>query len=145
MNRKIEHIRNLVYVAYVDKDFHEKEKDFIRQVGKRLGLGDEIIEREIQNKDRAELRLPKDEVLRFILLDDIFNLIVSDNVIKDEEIQACERIAEQFGFDKSVVDNFIDKLNKHIENGFIENKTDIFIKNELYKLAAKNYADEKYN
>ena len=73
MENEINHIRNLVYFGNSDNDFDEKEKEFIRDVGKRLGLDKATVENEINNKNNAVPPLPANEVLRYILLDDILN------------------------------------------------------------------------
>jgi len=145
MNSKITHIKNLVHFAYIDNELHEKEKEFIKKVGERLGLDEKLVDEQIQKNSSSTPLLPTNEILRFILLDDIFNLIVIDNVIADEEISECKKIAKNFGFEEEIVDSFIAKLQKHIIHGFVDNKTDLFIKNELFKLTSKNYTDEKYN
>lgn len=49
MESKINYIRNLVYLGLVDNEFHEKEKEFIRNVGARLGLNTYEIENEINS------------------------------------------------------------------------------------------------
>ncbi|NOY50251.1 MAG: hypothetical protein GXO88_06800 [Chlorobi bacterium] len=106
MNSKITHIKNLVHFAYVDKEFHEKEKEFIKKVGARLGLDESTVDNQIQQNISTTPLLPTNEILRFILLDDIFNLIVIDNVITDEEITECKKVAKEFGFEDDMVNSF---------------------------------------
>jgi uncharacterized tellurite resistance protein B-like protein len=145
MYNKITHIKTLVHFAYVDKHLHEKEKKFIIKVGERLGLNIKTVEQLIQKKVPSMPPLPKDEVLRFVLLDDIFNLIVSDKIITEEEIKECKQVAEEFGFEENIVDPFITKLKSHIKDNFSDNQTTLFIKNEMFKLTLKNYTNAKYN
>lgn len=144
MENEINHIRNLVYFGNSDNDFDEKEKEFIRDVGKRLGLDKATVENEINNKNNAVPPLPANEVLRYILLDDILNLSIVDNIIKDEETLECKRIAKSFGFDEVVIDAIISKMNQHLDSGFSENNSSGLLKNELFKLTSENKSYGKY-
>lgn len=145
MDTRINHLRNLIHFAFVDNHLHDKEKELIHKVGKRLGFDQVSIEKEIENRSNSKPPLPANEVLRFILLDDILNLIVVDNKIEDEEITELKRVATNFGFQVEIVNSLVAKLKKHIENGFIENQTSQFIKDEIFVLTTKNYSDDKYN
>ena len=145
MDTKINHIKNLVHFAYVDNHLHENEKAFIIKVGERLGLEKSIVDAEISNYSASTPQLPSNEILRFMLLDDILNLILADNNISEEEIKGCQKVATEFGFDIEIINSLVDKLKKHVENGFIENQASHFIKNELFNLTTKNFTDAKYN
>ncbi len=145
MDNKINHIRNLVYFGHTDNNFDEKEKEFIRNVGHRLGIDKETTENEVNIKSDVAPPLPTNEVLRYILLDDILNLCIVDNVIKDEEIAECKRIARLFGFNEEVIDSIISILKKHLESGFEENNSSILLEKEFFKLTADNYSYGKYN
>lgn len=145
MDTKINHIKNLVYFAYIDGELHESEKKFIQHVGERLSINGESVTEIINSGRPNEAIIPKDEVLRFILLDDIFNVITSDGIIHDQEMSECKKLASELGFENDVIETLISKLQNHIQNGFVENRTSQFIKNELYRLTSKNYSDAKYN
>ncbi|MEQ3655684.1 MAG: hypothetical protein ABNH00_07455 [Dokdonia sp.] len=145
MNSKISHIKNLVHFAYIDNELHESEKKFIHHVGIRLGIEKNDIENELNSPPTSSPDLPTDEVLRFILLDDIINVITSDGIIQEQEVSECKKVAKDLGFEVSLVDTLLNKLLSHIENGFIENKTSLLIKSEVYKLTSKNYSDAKYD
>lgn len=145
MNSKIIHIRNLVYLGQVDNDFHEKEREFVRKVGKRLGLGQNEIEKELNSTIVERPPLPTEEILRFILIDDLVNLMAADGKIKDEEIEACKKTAQELGFESDMIISISEKIKKHLMDGFAENATQVLIKNELFKSTIKNYYHEKYN
>jgi len=145
MNSKINHIRNLVYLGQVDNDFHEKEKEFVRKVGERLGLGQNEIEKELNSTIDERPSLPTEEILRFILIDDLMNLMAADGKIKDEEIDACKKTAQELGFESDMIISISEKIKKHFMDGFAENATQVLIKNELFKSTIKNYYHEKYS
>ena len=145
MDSKINHIRNLVYLGQADSDFHEKEKEFVKKVGERLGLSQNEIENELISKIDERPPLPTEEILSFILLDDLMNLMASDGKIMDEEIDACKKIANELGFESDMIISISEKIKKHLMDGFTENATQILIKNELFKSTNKNYYHEKYS
>ena len=89
--------------------------------------------------------LPTDEILKFVLLDDIFNLVLADGELNVNEIQECKLVAQKFGFEESLIDVMVTKLKSHVDSGFLGNQASILVKNELYKLTSKNYTDVKYN
>ncbi|MCC6448488.1 MAG: hypothetical protein IT215_07370 [Chitinophagaceae bacterium] len=145
MDRKINHFRNLIHYACVDDNLHEREREYIYQVGERLGIDKSVIESELISKQSSIHPLPSDEVSCFILLNDILNVITADSVINNEEESECKQIATELGFDQDVVTVLLNKLKNHLEGGFTENRTSSFIKNEIYNLTSKNYLDAKYN
>lgn len=145
MDSKINHIRNLVYLGQADNDFHEKEMEFIKKVGERLGLSQNEIEKELNSTIDERPPLPTEEILRFILLDDLMNLMASDGKIMDKEIDACKKIAKELGFKSDMIISISEKIKKHLVEGFAENVTQILIKNELFKSTTRNYYHEKYN
>jgi len=145
MDSKINHIRNLVYLGQVDNYFHEKEKEFVRKVGERLGLDQNEIEKELNSTIDERPSLPTEEILRFILIDDLINLMAADGKIKDEEIDALKKTAQELGFESDMIISISEKIKKHVMDGFAENATQVLIKNELFKSTIKNYYHEKYS
>jgi uncharacterized tellurite resistance protein B-like protein len=145
MDSKINHIRNLVYLGQADSDFHEKEKEFVKKVGERLGINQNEIEKELNSKIDQRPPLPTEEILRFILLDDLMNLMASDGKIMYKEIDVCKKIATELGFEPEMIIIISEKIKNHLTDGFTENATQALIKNELFKSTTKNYYHEKYS
>jgi len=145
MNSKINYIRSLVYLGKIDRDFHEKEKQFVRSVGTRLGLEPSSVEEELIKSIDERHPLPVEEILRFMLLDDLLNLIALDGKLLEEEIVAVQHIAEELGFSGDVVAVVSSKIKAHLAEGFGENATQDLIKDELYKSISKNFFHEKYS
>jgi len=145
MHNKINHIRNLVYLAQSDRHFHKKEKEFVRKVAERLGLSSNETEEVLSPQEFEKPPLPSQEILRFILLDDLLNLMASDGKIKDEEIEICRNIAEAFDFHPDMIVALSEKIRNHLSEGFSENVTQVLIKNELFRSTFKNRYNEKYN
>lgn len=127
----------------VDNDFHEKEKEFIKNVGKNLGIDSAVIENEIHSAMNVRPPLPEDETLRFKLLDDLINLMTADGKIQDEEVELCKKYAKEFGFQSEVVDTISEKIKNHLSEGYAANTIQILIKNELFKSTLNTYYNEK--
>jgi len=145
MKRKTDHIKCLVHFAQVDREFHEKEIAYIQKIGKRLGLTDDLVMECIREKGMNMPELPESEVLRYILFDDILNLLTIDGVIKPEEATEAKKVAQQLGFDPAMTDQIITKLKKHIELGDQQNEISLSIKNEVYRLSNNIQDHAEYN
>jgi len=145
MERRKKHLQCLVYFAMADNNFAAEEKDFIRQVGKRLRLNDEEINIILDTKFVGEPQIPETEVERYILFDDIFNLIAVDKKITEEERTETRKIAQRLGFTIEIADNIIGKLNRHIELGFDNNQISHSVKNSVFSLTNNINSHGKYS
>ncbi len=145
MDAQVNYLRNLVYLGQVDNEFQEVEKDFVRSVGERLGLASDVVERELVSNISTPPPLPSDTILRFILLDDLITLAVSDGRISEEETRTCIRFAEAFGFEPDIVRGILEKISAHLQRGFQGNQMQLLIRNELFRLNNRNFFYEKYH
>ena len=145
MNTSINHIRNLIHFAYADGHLHEKELELIKKVGTRLGLTESVIKEEIENKSNSVPPLPENEILRYILFEDMLQIIIADSKITDTEVAECKRFAEKMGFKTEMVDGLILKMKEHIENGFISNTNVEFLQSEMYNLTINKIDNAKYH
>ena len=142
--RNLNHLRNLIHFANIDGEFHSLEKEFIKSVGKRLGLDEITIEAELSELRSEQSPLPENEIRKFVLLDDIMNLMAADGVIQDSELMKCKDYAVQFGFDPAMIDGIAQKIREHLGSENV-NAPHLLIKNELFKLTNKNPENEKYS
>lgn len=145
MEKREKHIQNLIYFAMSDKDFDVSEKDFIRQVGNRLGLSDEKLNSLIESAKGASLELPNNEVQRYILFDDILNLIAADKKITDAEEQEAMKLASVLGFPENMVHGVLLKIKRHIEQGYNANQLSNSIKNSVFTLTYNKASHDKYS
>lgn len=134
MEQRKKHLQTLVYFASVDKDFRTEEKDFIKQVGLRFNLNEEEINIIIDSKVTTEPTIPDLEVERYVLFDDLLNLIAVDKKITADEEKALRKIATKFGFTEQIADDILKKLKRHIELGFDSNQISHSIKNSVFSL-----------
>ena len=134
MERLKYHLQNLVYFASVDKEFVIEEKNFIRQVGMRFGLDDEEISIIVDSKPISEPKIPESEVERYILFDDVLNLITIDRKVTEDEVFAARKLAIQLGFNSEIANDILNKLKRHIELDFDSNQISHSIKNSVFSL-----------
>ena len=144
MKNKIIHIKNLIHFALADGHLHDKELELIRAVGRRMGLENSEIEKEILDKSSLVPPLPENEVLRFMLFEDLLQIILADLKITNEEIRECKRVAKEMGFEEKMVDNLINKMQEHLTNGFIKNTKVEFLESEMYNLTINKIDNAKY-
>jgi len=145
MEMKKRHLQSLMYFAHADNHAHPAELDFIRQVGKRLGLDDDEVNIIINSKIVAEVSLPHSEVQRYILFDDILNLIAIDKKITDAEEAGVKKVATALGFSAEMAEATLNKLKRHIELGFDTNQVSHAIKNTLFSFTFNLKSHEKYS
>ena len=144
MKTKIIHIKNLIHFALADGYLHDKELELIKAVGRRMGLENSEIEKEIQDKSSLAPPLPENEVLRFMLFEDLLQIILADLKITNEEITECKRVAKEMGFEEEMVDALINKMQEHVKNGFIKNTKVEFLESEMYNLTLNKIDNAKY-
>ena len=144
MKNKIIHIKNLIHFALADGHLHNKELVLIKAVGRRIGLENSEIEKEILDISSLAPPLPENEVLRFILFEDLLQIILADLKITNEEIRECKRVAKEMGFEEKMVDNLIGKMQEHLKNGFIKNTKVEFLESEMYNLTINKIDNGKY-
>lgn len=144
MEKRKNHIQLLIHFAKVDNHFDERERQFIRQVGKRIELKDEEIETIMNSQINDKPPIPESEVQRYIIIDDLLNLVAIDKKITPEEENEVKSVAEEFGFPSSMVDEIIEKLKRHIELGFDTNQISHSVKNSVFSLNNKA-TNDKYD
>jgi uncharacterized tellurite resistance protein B-like protein len=145
MEQNLNHFANLVSLAYADNYLHPEELAYLYKVAKRLKIEDSVVQEFIKKPPVKDYDLPKDEVRRYIFLDDLLNLIAVDGEIHDNEIEKSKSLANKLGFDELIIDSIISKIKIHIKNGFDKNTSSEIIKFDIYSLTQTTEKYEKYN
>ena len=144
MDDKLLYLQNLVHLAQADQELHPREKDCILEVAKRLGIETQTALR-LMNEPLETPPLPSDPLVRYSLLNDLFNLAACDGVVRDEEVTDCKNIATSLGFEAEVVDHLVESLRKHLSHGYHKNAMKAFISDTLHAETVKNFSHDKYN
>jgi hypothetical protein len=140
MNKR-RYLQILVYFAKSDNEPDFAELEFIKQVGRRIELEEDEINEIIDSSPNWEPELPSSEVERFILFDDILDLIAADNKLTDQEENEARKIAQKLGFLPSMVDAIFKNLRQRLTDGITVNKLNNT--SEFNKRTPLNYG--KYN
>ncbi|GAL86466.1 hypothetical protein MYP_3695 [Sporocytophaga myxococcoides] len=111
------HLRNLVFLAKVDGKLNEVERDLIFKIGLKYGLKDYFIAELIEEVPDFDFRLPASDYERFDQIYDLVQLMVSDGVVDDHELDFCVDMAERLGFRKAVVGVLVRKISQGVSNG----------------------------
>ncbi len=102
------HLKALIQLSIIDRDFDEPERTYIYTIGK----ANRIPEKEIDDLVTETINEKPDAVItyqglmseeRFDFLYDIIQLMKIDGDVYLTEIRFCEEIAEKLGYDKKVV------------------------------------------
>ena len=102
------HLKALIQLSIIDRDFDEPERTYIYTIGKANRIPedeiDDLVTETINEKPDAVITyqgLMTEE--RFDFLYDIIQLMKIDGDVYLTEIRFCESIAEKLGYDKKVV------------------------------------------
>ncbi|MEQ6168390.1 MULTISPECIES: TerB family tellurite resistance protein [unclassified Ekhidna] len=102
------HLRALIQLSIIDRDFGEPEKTYVYTIGKANRVPeteiDELVEEVLNSKENSEVNfqgLLTEE--RFDYLYDVIQLMKIDGEVFLTEIRYCEEVAEKLGYDKKVV------------------------------------------
>lgn len=112
-----QHLRNLVFLAKVDGKLNEVERDLIFRIGLKYGLKDYFIAELIEEIPDFDFRLPASDYERFDQIYDLVQLMVSDGIVDDHELDFCVDMAERLGFRKAVVGVLVRKISQGVSNG----------------------------
>jgi len=112
-----QHLRNLVFLAKVDGKLNEVERDLIFRIGLKYGLKDYFIAELIEEIPDFDFRLPASDYERFDQIYDLVQLMVSDGIVDDHELDFCVDMAERLGFRKAVVAVLVRKSSQGLTNG----------------------------
>ena len=112
-----QHLRNLVFLAKVDGKLNEVERDLIFRIGLKYGLKDYFIAELIEEIPDFDFRLPASDYERFDQIYDLVQLMVSDGIVDDHELDFCVDMAERLGFRKAVVAVLVRKISQGLTNG----------------------------
>ncbi|MEP1034079.1 TerB family tellurite resistance protein [Ekhidna sp.] len=102
------HLKALVQLSIIDRDFGHPEKSYVYTIGKANRVPekeiDELVEEVLNSKENSDVNfqgLLSEE--RFDYLYDVIQLMKIDGEVFLTEIKYCEEVAEKLGYDKKVV------------------------------------------
>jgi uncharacterized tellurite resistance protein B-like protein len=104
---KKNHLRNLVALAAVDGNIHQKELDYLYKIGEKYQLKPQQIKNIIDQKEDNELQVPELHHQKVALLYDFIGMMMADNVIEPEEMDFCKKMTGKFGYKEALIDEML--------------------------------------
>lgn len=111
----INHLRALIQLSIIDRDFGHPEKSYVYTIGKANRVPeveiDAIVKEVLESKIDGDVNyegLMTEE--RFDYLFDIIQLMKIDGEVFLTEIKYCEEVAEKLGYDKKVVKSMASRI-----------------------------------
>lgn len=102
------HLKALIQLSIIDRDFGQPEKSYVYTIGKANRVPekeiDDVVSEVLTSKENSDVNF--DGLLseeRFDYLYDIIQLMKIDGEVFLTEIRYCEEVAEKLGYDKKVV------------------------------------------
>jgi hypothetical protein len=109
------HLRALIQLSIIDRDFGNPEKSYVYTIGKANRVPeveiDELVKEVLESKTDREVNfdgLMTEE--RFDFLFDVIQLMKIDGEVFLTEIRYCEEVAEKLGYDKKVVKSMASRI-----------------------------------
>ncbi|MFN3405467.1 MAG: TerB family tellurite resistance protein [Cytophagaceae bacterium] len=112
-----DHIKNLIALARVDGIVSEPERDYIFKVGLKAGFKEEEIDEILHEAPNLEFKIPVNDGERFDQIFELVQLMLTDGVIEDNEMDFCIEMAEKLGFRKAIVGILVRKISIGINSG----------------------------
>lgn len=94
----INHLKNLVVLAYSDGVFEEAELNNLRNAANELGVSQEQLDVWIKDADNIVLSMPQNDGEREKQLIGMIRMATSDGYFSQDEYDLCLRIAEKLGY-----------------------------------------------
>jgi uncharacterized tellurite resistance protein B-like protein len=101
---KKSHLSNLIALAKIDGDFHENEEQLIFKIGKKYKLKKWQIENMVSIEESADIQIPSTHQQKMDQLYDLVRMIYADNIVADNEIDFCKKIAIKFAYKPQIID-----------------------------------------
>lgn len=100
---KKSHLRNLIELAKADGHLHPAEEKLIYKMGEKYGLKDRQVASLLRSGKKTDMQIPDSHEEKMDQLYDIVMMVYADGVVEPSEIEFCEEVVEQFGYDKAIV------------------------------------------
>jgi len=106
------HLKNLVAMARVDGHLDNSELLFLYKVGKRFKLNPQDIADILTSTEETISIVPNDFSNNLLQLFDLVGMMMADGMIKEKELEFCNKMVDKFGFRKELVSEMIEQSKK---------------------------------
>lgn len=122
-NQRISHFKCLLIVAYANGDMNENEQRFVLSAGRRIGISQEEINEAYGDLMNVEnILVPKTIRQKVDYLDNLIFVLLANEVIQKQKIEACKFVALHYDLNPKIID---DLILKHLRDFKDNSITDI--------------------
>jgi uncharacterized tellurite resistance protein B-like protein len=104
------HIRTLYLLAGIDQKLMPSEMEYLYVLGLRNRLNAWEVDQIIANQADIGFKLPDDPEARIQQLYELIKMMLVDNRLDEREAALCVRVAEEMGFNKTLVGGLVRTL-----------------------------------
>lgn len=122
MKKDSAHLRNIIALALADNTLREREEEFIRALGRKMGFNEGEIASILRSGPSLTVEPPARQADRVRYLKDFIGLIMSDGEIDQAEEGLCRTFAVSLGFEAEIVSSYIDKTREFLRDGYTRNR-----------------------
>lgn len=115
--KKLAFFQNLILIAAADGRLQKGERNFIVDIGNRLGLTQEEVAPIGENLEVLSFIIPEDGMQKTIELQTLVMMMVEDGRIHDSEYALCLEYAHRIGYGKEILDDLIKQLSGNSNSG----------------------------
>lgn len=114
--KKNSHLSNLIAVSKLDGSLHKEEMEYLYKVGARYGYSASDIDSFVNEKTTVDAYIPQSRDERVELTLDLLEMISSDKVITEEELDFVTNYAIKLGFKVEIAGILVRKMAMELVN-----------------------------
>ncbi len=116
------HLCNLAALAKADGHIDDREMNFIITVGKKNGMAAADVRKIVAGNTNCLSDLPSTDSERFDQIYDLVEMMLSDGIVDENEMDFCIMMAEKLGFRKAIVGVLVRKISQGVKDGLPEDR-----------------------
>lgn len=117
------HMKNLIEMAAADGQFHDAEKELLKQIARKNGITESQLSDIQKHPEKVKFEVPQDSLQKFRQLYDLVNMMGVDNHIHSDEQDLANLFAIKFGYKREIARELIDVIRQNIKNGSTPEET----------------------
>ena len=106
-NIKLEHINNLIAVAFADGNFNDEEIEFLYEKAEEFDISEAEVKKSVDNANNLTFMVPQNNEDKEDQLADIVFMMMIDGIIHDKEYDLCLSITSRLNLEKEDLDDVI--------------------------------------
>jgi uncharacterized tellurite resistance protein B-like protein len=115
--KRLSHIKNLVALAASDGEIDKRELELIFNIGTKIGLSTEELQRIIQRPNSISFSIPNTFGEKIEQLYDMVLVMMIDGEIHENEVALCKFVAMKLGFRHQIIDKMVLDVIEMIAKG----------------------------